>query len=1189
MKRIILFGFFFCLFSNSWATTHTVSTLEDSGPGSFRQLVTNAAADDVIEFGDLSGTITLVTNISRVDKNLTIQGNGKITIASSTDIRLWYTGRTFDFTISRIRFEGGYIYHGGTTGKLNVYSCIFANCAPYSLDLRGQAEVMGCTFFQNSSGTGTAISVYYGNGSTLSTKLTGNLFYGYTATGGHVVSHTGAGSVISGGYNIYDNTSPGFEVDNNDRLVSTPVVSPLSLLILQDAPTLPPLPDPLPTAYPQVDIYGNSNAGGFPGAVQGRAAEGFILSIPDNVVSNINASPNANGLYPSGTQITLTSNFPGAYEWLWTINGIQDETTDSPTFTFTLTTHTVITLAVRAHPVVMNTENDGPGSLRYVLGAALDGETILFSPELANATISLNSSLGTLAKKVIIQGNGVTINGNGRYQIFKTVTDISISNIHFTNAIASASNPAGDPDYGGALAHLAGTLTLTNCTFSNNKMRDYRPVGGAIFNQANLRLVGCTFIDNVSFNGGAIFNGGYGGYPTLTLKDNTFSGNHALIAAEGDVIYNHIGTITSEGGNTFDAYSYNFAFDHPDDRYAPPVLSEPAYTDIDVTTAEELILALSSENQITPLRIRIAEGVTINVAQPLPPISGTVRIEGKGSKINVTAEGDLPDALLTIHYGAEAFFSGIHFTGAFSSGGGFGASLFNINGSLTLYSCILTNCTSRAIINSYYLNISGCTIYGIPSRVVHSNGFIIGAGNLFYGSAGEGAYHYDNTSMSFTSGLSRLYGIRYSGALSTYGGQPVNDLIKDNGPFWGMYINVTHTLPLPLDDGTPPAYYLPIDPETFTPLPALATPLAGTDSYYPNPAYPLLFPASDLKEHPIKQLRDFPATDYYGHPRNLNGLTAAGAAIRPATVTFDPLTGAAPETFFVEYASLLSAPPAPSRADYTFQGWYTSASDEADKWDFASHPFLQDATTLYAHWQEKVTPPNTGGGGGSGSGSGSGGSGSGSGSGGGGDDESVIYRVIFTDGDKTVGQLSIPRGSLIPLEDVPLPEPPDGYLLLHWYRGSDPSLPWDFSLDPVTANITLRPLWQPLPDPNDPNNDDDDPNNNDDDDDDDDDPDNPDSILTTNPIDGYKVARYYNLLGIPLSPPSGLGLSPSVLSGLPSSSGSSGLSSGSSGLSGPSGSSGGLDGLPSGLPPGVYFRLLLHPSLPPLLQKFLVP
>jgi len=86
-----------------------------------------------------------------------------------------------------------------------------------------------------------------------------------------------------------------------------------------------------------------------------------------------------------------------------------------------------------------------------------------------------------------------------------------------------------------------GTLTVTNCTFSNNDGFD----GGAIYNDGMLTVTKSTFSNNQStVEGGAILNNG-----TVNVTSGTFSGNHA--PGSGGAIENNAGGTSTVTNSTF--------------------------------------------------------------------------------------------------------------------------------------------------------------------------------------------------------------------------------------------------------------------------------------------------------------------------------------------------------------------------------------------------------------------------------------------------------------------------------------------------------------------------------------------------------------------------------------------------------------------------------------------------------------
>jgi hypothetical protein len=149
-------------------------------------------------------------------------------------------------------------------------------------------------------------------------------------------------------------------------------------------------------------------------------------------------------------------------------------------------------------------------------------------------TITLSSTL-TLTQNVTIHGEGATISGGNAVRVLLVNSGVSLTLDNLTIANANTSGS------GGGIAN-AGTLTITNTTFSNNGAPD----GGAIYQEAGavnvlavLTVTNSTFSGNSASGGGAIFTNGINATLTNTIVANSTGGNCA-------------GTITDKGGNLAD-------------------------------------------------------------------------------------------------------------------------------------------------------------------------------------------------------------------------------------------------------------------------------------------------------------------------------------------------------------------------------------------------------------------------------------------------------------------------------------------------------------------------------------------------------------------------------------------------------------------------------------------------------------
>ncbi|HZS46659.1 MAG TPA: choice-of-anchor Q domain-containing protein [Blastocatellia bacterium] len=180
---------------------------------------------------------------------------------------------------------------------------------------------------------------------------------------------------------------------------------------------------------------------------------------------------------------------------------------------------------------VINTNDDGPGSLRFGLGLVPAGGTINFDPSVTGSIQTLSTL--SISNSYTINGPGanvLTIDGINFFGRIFTVTanGATLSGLTIANGIMSS---------GGGLSNNGHTVTINSCVFSGNQANGTTG-GGAIVNNGGgtMTINDSTFISNSSSTqGGAIVNSGSTATTTLTINRSTFTGNSA---ATGGAIIN---------------------------------------------------------------------------------------------------------------------------------------------------------------------------------------------------------------------------------------------------------------------------------------------------------------------------------------------------------------------------------------------------------------------------------------------------------------------------------------------------------------------------------------------------------------------------------------------------------------------------------------------------------------------------
>ncbi|MDP2306590.1 MAG: choice-of-anchor Q domain-containing protein [Pseudomonadota bacterium] len=201
-----------------------------------------------------------------------------------------------------------------------------------------------------------------------------------------------------------------------------------------------------------------------------------------------------------------------------------------------------------AHFTVINLADSGPGSLREAISNANDTpgfDSIFFDPALAG-TITLSSGPLQVTDHVDILGTGaeiLTVSGDDATRIFTIASVDSI--IATIRGLTLTRGRVEDLEiFGGAIfvAHPA-SLNLIRTVISDSHAQGF---GGAIFNDGGLTLIETVLSGNsAGLGGGGIINVA----GDVSLSNSTFSDNHTTDTQPrgGGAIDSEGGTITDEG------------------------------------------------------------------------------------------------------------------------------------------------------------------------------------------------------------------------------------------------------------------------------------------------------------------------------------------------------------------------------------------------------------------------------------------------------------------------------------------------------------------------------------------------------------------------------------------------------------------------------------------------------------------
>ena len=554
--------------------SHEIESADDNLGTSEKQIVTQTdneekigqtdngtfqALKDKIQ-GASPGTVNLENNYSCEDSwtqtegiiigtsNLVIDGQG-YTIDAKQKTRIFHVNAE-NVTIKNIKFInakvysdfGGAIYWSNSANG-SVSGCSFVNCSAQhdggAIDWHDSVNgsVSGCCFVNCSSdiGCGGAINWYYSGGS-----VSGCSFVNCSAD--------------IGGAICWDNSDNG-------------IISDCVFIKC--------------TAYPGIAIYILDSSASLNRNWFGNTAENYESS-PNEYIRGattdnwlfLNATVNPESIstaqtadiifklylysntgitdYTSLAKVDLALNSNGILDK--NVTGLDENVTFTPTSIGT--GNITATIENVAYTTTLTVTTDG--TTFWDLNNAINGN--------ANDTITLDRDYAynpasdsaftegiVINRPVTINGNGYTINANGKARIFQiTGNDVVLENITFINGHTTGNGGAirftssctvtncnftnNSAQYGGAIR--LGLGNVTNCNFINNTAANY---GGALL-MANGNVSNCNFINNTAENGGAIRFNGDG-----AVTNCNFTYNNATI---GSAIYFYSTSATKNVSNS---------------------------------------------------------------------------------------------------------------------------------------------------------------------------------------------------------------------------------------------------------------------------------------------------------------------------------------------------------------------------------------------------------------------------------------------------------------------------------------------------------------------------------------------------------------------------------------------------------------------------------------------------------------